>query len=58
MSKEEQRDVIVFNTMYQYSNPVATKLVNKGNELIKKGEVDLKNLNNEASRYFLNLDDY
>jgi len=58
LSKEEQRDVIVFNTMYQYSNPVATKLVNKGNELIKKGEVDLKNLNNEASRYFLNLDDY
>jgi len=58
LSKEEQRDVIVFNTMYQYFNPVATKLVNKGNELIKSGEVDLKNLNNEASSYFLNLDDY
>jgi hypothetical protein len=58
LSKEEQRDVIVFNTMYQYSNPVATKLINKGNELIKRGEVDLKNLNNEASSYFLNLDDY
>ena len=58
LDKEEQRAVIVFNTMYQYSNPVATKLIKKGEELIKSGEVDLKNLNNEASHYFLNLDDY
>ena len=56
LDMEEQRAVIVFNTMYQYSNPVATKLIKKGEELIKTGEVNFDHLNNEASYYFHNLD--
>jgi hypothetical protein len=58
LNKEEQHALKVFNTMYQYSNPMVSKLINKGNELIKSGEVNYKDLKSEANYYFINLDDY
>jgi len=55
LSKGEQYAVKVFNTMYQYSNSVVTKLIKKGDELIKNGEVTIEQIEDEASYYFLNL---
>jgi len=56
LNKEEQNAVKVFNTMYQHYNPLVSKLVKKGDELIKSGQVNFDDLNDKASRYFLNLD--
>lgn len=52
LSDFEKEGVMVFNTMYQYRNPMILKLIYKADELVKNGEVDIRDLKYSASEYF------
>jgi len=52
LDKKSKIDIMAFNTMYQYRNPIILKLIYKADELIKNGEVDIKKLTYNASEYF------
>jgi hypothetical protein len=48
----DKETVTIFNTMYQYSNPMILKLIYRADEQIKNGEVDIRNLKHTAAEYF------
>jgi hypothetical protein len=52
LDKEEQFEVTVFNTMYQYRNPIISKLIKRGQELINTNQVDIKDLTEDGIEYF------
>ena len=52
LSNYEKKAVQVFNTMYQYRNPMILKLIYKADEQLNNKEVDLKDLKTLAVRYF------
>ena len=54
MSKYDQQTVTIFNTMYQYRNPIILKLIYKADEQINNKEVTLNDLKNKAVQYFQN----
>jgi hypothetical protein len=54
LSTREQHDTIVFNTMYQYRNPMILKLIYKADEQLNNKEVDMNDLGTLAVRYFEN----
>lgn len=54
MSKYDQQTVTIFNTMYQYRNPIILKLIYKADEQINNKEITLNDLKNKAVQYFQN----
>lgn len=54
LSNFEKKGVMVFNTMYQYRNPIILKLIYRADEQINNKEVTLNDLKNKAVQYFQN----
>ena len=48
----DKKTVTVFNTMYQYKNPMILKLIYKADEQLNNKEVDMNDLGTLAVRYF------
>ena len=48
----DKKTVMVFNTMYQYRNPMILKLIYKADEQLNNKEVDIKDLGTLAVSYF------
>jgi hypothetical protein len=52
LSNYDKQTVTIFNTMYQYRNPMILKLIYKADEQIKNDEVNISNLKYKAAEYF------